>query len=87
MPHRQPGQIVPPSLPSLSLVFKSVAAQSVRKEVITRSMGLLEGEAKLAIFSNFIENFPSLVDTITWEHNERAEIYLRLVNFIGKHVV
>ena len=43
------------------MVFKSAGAEAVRKEVIVRSMTLLEGEKKLSIFSNFIENFPRLV--------------------------
>ena len=69
------------------MAFKSAGAEAVRKEVIVRSMTLLEGEEKLSIFSNFIENFPRLVETVAWTGNERTELYLRLVNFISNHIV
>ena len=69
------------------MIFKSAGAEAVRKEVIVRSMTLLEGEEKLSIFSNFIENFPRLVETVTWTGNERTELYLRLVSFISNHIV
>jgi hypothetical protein len=39
------------------------------------------------MFSNFVENFDSLISDLDLEANEFAEIYLKLINYLEKHFV
>jgi hypothetical protein len=52
-----------------------------------QSITLIEQEQKISMFSNFLENFDSLLGELSFKENEFVDIYLQLINYLEKHLV
>lgn len=68
-------------------MYKSVTSVGTKKWLIRESIGLIEREGKISIFSSFVENFDALLAELTFDANEYVQINLKMINYLEKHLV
>lgn len=68
-------------------MYKTTPDEDLKKWLLGESLSLIEKEPKISLFSSFVYNFDVLISSLALKANEYVQLYLKLIDYLQKHLV